>query len=88
MYKYITGIIIIIFLICLIGLGGTVEHNYMRNNCEVISVRNDIVTIVDSTGHIWECKGTGYRVGQRVNLHMHTNYTDTITDDIIIEVKG
>ena len=59
---------------------------YTRNNCEVVSVRNGIVTIDDGRGYTYGFYGDGYKVGEHINLKMKTNGTDNPIDDSVIAV--
>ena len=87
MKQYIIATIIFCIIIGLIGFAGGIGNNYVRKNCEVVKVARGITTIEDKSGHLWEYEGMNYKVGQRVDLYMHTNNTDTIADDIIIEIR-
>lgn len=72
-----------------VGLCGTIEHNYTRKDCEVVEVCGSHVTVEDKCGYLWSFDDYGYRVGDTVTLHMHTNYTHgTINDDYIVDVRG
>ena len=46
---------------------------------------NNSVMAVDSTDEIWAFYGTNFNVGDKVELTMFTNYTDSIYDDKIIK---
>lgn len=72
-----------------VGIAGTIEHNYTRKDCEVVSVQGSHVTVEDKCGYLWSFDDYGYTVGDRVTLHMHTNYTHgTVVDDYIVDVRG
>lgn len=69
------------------GIGGYIEHNYTRKNCEVVWVGDGIVRVEDRCGYVWEFEGSGYDVGVHVDVKMHTNFTHgTIFDDYITGV--
>lgn len=66
---------------------GVIE-NQRTINATVLSVENDIVQFEDTEGDIWEYETTeGYIVGETVNLTFDMNGTDTIKDDIIINIR-
>lgn len=46
---------------------------------------NDCVVVIDSTDEIWAFYGTGFNTGDKVELTMFTNCTDSIYDDKIIK---
>lgn len=81
---------IIIGLAVTIGLLGAnyFEYHYNRNNCEVVAVQGDAVTCVDECGYEWEFYGEGFAVGDKVNLKMYDNGTESIIkDDKIVNVE-
>lgn len=80
-------IISVIAVIAILAGVGYVNTHYTRPNCRVMEVSGEIITVEDKGGNIWEFYGEGYRVGDRVNLRMYTNYTADFTDDEIISVK-
>lgn len=61
-------------------------QTYTRTNCEVISVRDGIVTADDGRGYAYDFYGDGYTVGEYINLKMNTNGTDNPIDDSVISV--
>lgn len=65
-----------------------IDTHYTRHDCEVIECVKDVVTVEDNCGYQWQFIGGGCKVGDTVDLKMHTNHTDNyIFDDEIIEVK-
>lgn len=56
--------------------------------CQVVSVENDLVTVVDGDGEMWEFT-TDRTIfeGEVVIVHFLTQGTETIYDDIIEYVK-
>lgn len=82
-------------LTALIGLGCSAlfivgsyyEHNYKRKDCEIVEINYETVTVEDTCGFLWEFQGTGYSIGDRVDLQMNDNNTSSIKDDIIISVS-
>lgn len=80
----------IIFVLVSIVFCGYIESHYTRE-ATVCKVENNIVTFTDPQGNFWEWekeKEDDFIMGQKVKLHMSTNYTiDTIEDDIIEKVS-
>ena len=63
------------------------NNNYLLQTV-VISVSDDIVTVIDNNGNLWEFEGAeSWEVGDECICTMNNNNTNIITDDIIIEVK-
>ena len=84
-------LITLMLLIATIYVIGYCDHNYTRKECTVTNIDNNIVTIQDKQGHIWEWEKEAneqFIKGEKVNLKMFDNTTDeTITDDIIKSVE-
>lgn len=54
----------------------------------VTDVADDVVTVEDSTGNIWEFKGADdWEIGDGCSLLMFDNLTDDITDDVIVKTR-
>lgn len=86
--KRIPSIIIAIILIGCYCLCSYYEHHYTRENCIVIRVENNTVTVKDKCDFVWEFEGTeGFTEGDKVNLKMFDNCSDCyIEDDEIVKV--
>jgi hypothetical protein len=70
-----------------VGLLGGMEATYTRDG-QVVSVKDNIVTVEDKSGFLWELETDELKEGQEVVLKMNDNNTDgIITDDIIIDYK-
>lgn len=79
-------IIAIILSTCFCG-ASYYEHNYTRENCQVIQVNNGIATIEDVCGFCWDVESDVLKSGDIVDLKMNDNCTNSyIYDDIIKEV--
>lgn len=80
--------ILFAIVILIIGVICWAEPRYQRKDCVVVEVEQDLVVVQDQCGYEWEYyTDDTIKVGERVDLKMHTNFTDTITDDIVIGVK-
>ena len=64
------------------------EVHYTRHDCTVVSYVEDVVVVEDKTGNEWEIIAEGLEIGDKVDLKMHTNFTDNcIYDDIVKNYK-
>lgn len=67
------------------------EHNYTREECEIIKVSGAIITIKDKGDNVWEWEskdGETFKLGEIVTLKMNDNFTsNNICDDIIKKVE-
>ena len=70
----------------LISFGCYFEHNYTREDCEVVEVDAEVVYVEDARGHLWSYEAEGYSVGDVVDLKMYDNLTTDIEDDVIKKV--
>jgi hypothetical protein len=88
MKQFIFSLILVIAFVMAVGCAGGIEHNYTRPDCEVIAVGRGVVTVEDKGGNVWEFEGSGYCIGDKVDLKMHTNLThNTCADDYIVDVQ-
>lgn len=79
-------IVLVVFLL-LVGRVGYWETHYNRDGV-VVSVENQLVSVEDKIGMVWEFYGDGYRVGDKVVMLMDNAGTDSVvTDDMIDDVK-
>ena len=62
-----------------------VEVHYTRHDCTVVSYVEDVVVVEDKTGNEWEFIAEGLEIGDKVDLKMHTNFTDDYIYDDIVE---
>ena len=78
---------IVVAVIFAIGrLDYVIGHHYTRKDCKVVDVNAYNITIEDNVGRLWEFEGEGYTVGDRVDVKMFDGLTDTIKDDVIVDV--
>ena len=63
------------------------ESHYKKQGT-VVDVNGEVITIEDNNGNLWEFKGDGYSINQKVTMNMYTNNTDNYRyDDIVKGVK-
>ena len=82
--------IALISLLAMLVAVGHVETHYTRKDCVVIDTQGYVVVVEDKGGHVWKyvAEDEVPRVGDVVDLRMHTEHTDTdITDDTIVGVR-
>lgn len=82
----IKRVMIVLAIITVLGVLGHYEHHYTRE-CIVVSVDQEIVTVEDKQGHLWDFIGADYQENDRVIITMFDNHTHKIIDDEIIKVK-
>lgn len=81
---YFVAIMLIFVLFC---FACKFERTYKRKDCQIMTVKNNLITVKDSTNNFWDFKGKGFKVTDKVTLIMDTNNTDNnINDDIVINV--
>ncbi len=91
--KTVENVKIAIALIALLAMlvaVGYIECHYTRKDCVVIDTQGYVVVVEDKSGHVWKyvAEDEVPRVGDVVDLRMHTEYTDTdISDDTIVGVR-
>ena len=74
--------------IAIIGIGH-LETRYTRKDCFVLEKQNNLITVLDKSGHYWNYYSDEqtFELGDKVDLKMHTNgTTEDITDDLILKV--
>ena len=74
-------ILITLSIFIILGLMWGAESTYTRQ-ATVTNDKDNIVTCVDESGHIWQYKGSA-TIGDSVTLVMYDNHTSNITDDIV-----
>lgn len=88
--SFIIGIGIFTMIVGMFTFCNYIETHYNKTDCIVVSSRNNLITIEDKTGNLWDFKTEGNTIkqGTKVDLLMHTNNTNNIFyDDIIVDVK-
>jgi hypothetical protein len=82
---------IVITMFCIITIVGSTYslHHYTERNCTVVRTSGHSVLIQDPQGDMWKyIAGKNIpRVGSKVNVRFHNNYTDdNLEDDRIVKV--
>jgi hypothetical protein len=62
------------------------SQTYVREDCKVISIENNLVTVRDQCGYDWKLYADGLCVGDVVDIKLHDKDTATIEDDEVIDV--
>ena len=85
--KNLMLIAVVVGMFCAVGY---YEHNYTREDCEVVRVENGIATFEDQCGYRWNWEieeNEYFEVGDFVDLKMFDNgSTSYIQDDEITKV--
>lgn len=72
------------FLLTLIVLVST--NTFYTTSAKVTKVENELITIEDEEGNLWECFGNA-KEGEEIDLCIYTNGTSGIEDDIIVDFR-
>lgn len=85
-YDFIIGVIVIVFLLALLIIGGWCDTRY-STTAEVLST-DDTVVLVDGAGYVWEVTDRpDLHRGDFVKIKFFNNTTDyTREDDEILDV--
>lgn len=88
--KIISGILVIIAFICVLGWVGDMESTE-TGTAIVMSVKEDSMEIYDYNGHHWfeinKYKGD-FVVGDEIDIKISNNGNDVSSDDEILSVNG
>lgn len=82
----ITLIVGIIIFIIVIGRVGYWDLHYTME-CEVVEINNNIVTLKDTEGYLWEFENNSLEIGETYTAIFFNNDTYTRNDDKIEEIK-
>lgn len=85
------GLVAMLIIMIVLCISGTIESHYSMKG-EVVEIHNDIVTIEDTAGHLWDVyrDSTHYTeltTGQKVKVRYFTNFTNRRKDDVVLNVK-
>lgn len=86
--EFVVGLVLFCTLFILLpGIASYVEHHYTRD-AEVVEIVGDVVVVEDACGFEWEFYGSGFAIGDKVEIKMFTNFThEKISDDEIEKVE-
>lgn len=80
-------VIMLVIILANVSVNGSSEYSLSTIVTEVDKA-NDIVVCQDFNGNLWEFEGTeDWLVGDICSMMMSDNGTETIYDDIIIDVR-
>lgn len=79
-------VLMIVMFVIAPGMTGYIDTHYTMN-CEVTNIDKNIITVIDSTGNLWDFCGDELLKGDAVKVTFFNNTTDsTREDDEIIKV--
>ena len=84
--QTIVFIIGFIIFILIVGRVGYWDLHY-EMDCEVIKIVDNVITLEDSTGNLWEVEDTTLELGETYTVVFFNNDTSIRTDDEIEKVK-
>ena len=87
MKKLIATTLVVILFVMMVGVIGYTEHRYTKENCMVVMVEDNEITVEDNLGEWWTFYGEGFQKGDKVNLKMFDSCTGTNSDDVIENVE-
>lgn len=83
----ITTVIIIAVLIFASAINYTQATFLYSLHGEVIEIEDEVVTIMDGEGYMWEWEGGNFQVNDEVVIIMSSKGTTEIFDDEIINIE-
>ena len=87
MFKNWLKSIAVVFIFCaVLSILSIIETTYTRKAI-VIKVKNNIVTVEDESGNLWQFLADDFEKGESVKLIMDDHHTLAIEDDIIKDFK-
>lgn len=83
----ITIVTIIAVLIFTSAISYT-QATFLYSLCgEVIEIEDEVVTIMDGEGYLWEWEGSNFQINDAVIMTMNSKGTTEIFDDEIINIE-
>ena len=70
----------------MIGRIGYYETHYEQNG-KIRTITENLITVEDTTGNLWEFYGEGYTEGEELKITFFDGGTVDLTDDQIVEVE-
>lgn len=84
--KTIGTIVGVTIVVLLMGIVGYWDLHY-EMDCEVVKIVDDVITLEDSTGYLWEVEDTTLELGETYTVVFFNNDTSIRTDDEIEKIK-
>lgn len=84
--QTIVFIIGFIIFILIVGRVGYWDLHY-EMECEVVKIVDDVVTLEDGSGYLWEVEDTTLELGETYTVVFFNNDTSIRTDDEIEKIK-
>ena len=87
--KALETIALIISFIIFILVVGRISYwdLYYEMDCEVVEIVDNVITLEDSTGNLWEVEDINLELGETYTVVFFNNDTSIRTDDEIEEIK-
>lgn len=85
--ETIAFIIGFIIFMAIVGRVGYWDLHY-EMDCEVVKIVDNVVTLEDGSGHLWEVENTILELGETYTVVFFNNDTSIRTDDEIEEIKN
>ena len=84
--QTIVFVIGFIIFILIVGRVGYWDLHY-EMECEVVKIVDDVVTLEDGSGYLWEVEDTTLELGETYTVVFFNNDTSIRTDDEIEKIK-
>lgn len=77
------------FTVIIVGIIGRIGYwdLHYKMDCEVVKIADDVVTLEDSTGNLWEVEDINLELGETYTVVFFNNDTSIRTDDEIEKIK-
>ena len=85
--ETIAFIIGFIIFMAIVGRVGYWDLHY-EMDCEVVKIVDDVVTLEDGSGHLWEVENTTLELGETYTVVFFNNDTCERTDDEVEKIKN
>lgn len=87
--KALETIALIIGFIIFILVVGRISYwdLYYEMDCEVVGIVDNVITLEDSTGNLWEVEDINLELGETYTVVFFNNDTSIRTDDEIEKIK-
>lgn len=89
--NLVAGFIVGILLGLMVFAVDYIDTHYTREECEIVNIKDNTIWAVDKTDNLWmfDVEKNIFKVGDIIDLQMHTNHTDSnIFDDVILKIEN